>query len=378
MHSSNASATSSLPSNGDSDEDGEILDQQLAQEVQIEIGIDQGELKLLQADLEGDGTTVDTKEEPSLSESVLTSLDMQSSYGKPLSPEEAVKAVPPGDGGLVRYALVVPDNFCDHGRLTSGLNNRDFDLENGTIKPRRPSLPITMSELMTSLTKVVGEHGQPRYIFNGILNGWPSLRQFELIEIDKKRSLGPLHPPDYFHTLRHTWSRYWRNDKEGKEGKSPAIRDRNRVYRAKLRGAPWTSLGWSAQSPGFVFWYEAQREAGPRVVYGTNAVKEVGDDVCTVVHMISHRVRQKEKDCFKMPIYLVSTHVLLLHPLLQYATARETPKDKLTYHSIVLLEWEHGKYTTVVEGAFLNGIGGERNKFCFFRVLSRFQHPFRC
>ena len=43
---------------------------------------------------------------------------------------------------------------------------------------------------------------------------------------------------------------------------------------------------------------------------------------------------------------------------LQYATARETPKDKLTYHSIVLLEWEHGQYTTVVEGAFLNGIGG--------------------
>ncbi|KAL3908156.1 MAG: hypothetical protein SGILL_008593, partial [Bacillariaceae sp.] len=334
MHSTENSISSSLPSNDndDSDDDGEILDQQYAKEVQIEIGIDQGELKLLQADLEGDGsTTVDTKEDLTAS-TTLTSLNVQSSYGKPLSPEEAAKAVPPGEDGLIRYALIVPDDFCDHGKLLSGLNKRDFNVENGTIKPRRPSLPVTINELMTSLTKVVGEDGQARYIFSGVLNGWPSLRQFELIEIDKKRSLGPLNPPDYFHTLRHTWSRYWRADKEGKEqGISPAIRDRSRVYRAKLRGAPWTSLGWSRESPGFVFWYEAQREAGPRVVYGTNAVQQVGDDVCTMVHMISHR----------------------------YATARETPKDKLTYHSIVLLEWEHGKHTTVVEGAFLNGIGGK-------------------
>jgi hypothetical protein len=212
----------------------------------------------------------------------LTSQYVESSYGKPLSPEEAAKAVPPGDEGLIRYALVLPDNFLSNGKLFSGLNKRDFDLDNGAIKPRRPSLPITMSDLLTSLTKVNGKDG-PRYIFNGVLNGWPSLRQFELIEIDKKRSLGPLHPPDYFHTLRHTWSRYWRADKEGKEGISPAIKDRSRVYRAKLRGASWTSIGWSPESPGFLFWYEAQRPGGPRIVYGTNTVKQVGDDVCTMV-----------------------------------------------------------------------------------------------
>jgi hypothetical protein len=214
-----------------------------------------------------------------------------------------------------------------------------------------------MSELMTSLTKLVGEDGQVRYIFSGVLNGWPSLRQFELIEIDKKRSLGPLHPPDYFHTLRHTWSRYWRADKEGKDGISPAIRDRNRVYRAKLRGAPWTSLGWSPESPGFLFWYEAQRESGARVVYGTDAVNEVGNDICTMVHMISHRVRTGTGLGVQSVFSLLTKANFVL---LQYATARETPKDKLTYHSIVLLEWEHGKYTTIVEGAFLNGIGGKR------------------
>lgn len=283
MQSSGASTGSSIPSNYDSDE--ERLDEMLAQEVALESGFDQGELKILQESL--DAGTADTTAEPSTEESssIATSQTVTSSYGKPLSPEEAAKAVPPGDEGLIRYALVLPDNFSTNGKILSGLNQRDFDLGTGSIKPRRPSLPITMSELMTSLTKIDGEDG-PRYIFNGVLNGWPSLRQFELIEIDKKRSLGPLTPPDYFHTLKHTWARYWRSDKEGKERISPAIRDRSRVYRAKLRGAPWTSLGWSPESPGFLFWYEAQRPEGPRVVYGTNTVKEVGNDLCTMVRGI--------------------------------------------------------------------------------------------
>lgn len=281
MQSSNGSTGSSIPSNYDSDEERLNLDQELAQEMALEIGIDQGEWKILQETLE-EGTAETFPSPLSESESLMTSQYVESSYGKPLSPEEAAMAVPAGDEGLIRYAIVLPDNFFSNGKLLSGLNKRDFDLNIGAIKPRRPSLPITMSELLTSLTKVTGEDG-PRYIFNGVLNGWPSLRQFELVEIDKKRSLGPLHPPDYFHTLRHTWSVYWRADKEGKEGISPAIRDRSRVYRAKLRGAPWTSLGWSPESPGFLFWYEAQRPEGPRVVYGTNAVKEVGDDVCMMV-----------------------------------------------------------------------------------------------
>lgn len=34
----------------------------------------------------------------------------------------------------------------------------------------------------------------------------------------------------------------------------------------------------------------------------------------------------------------------------------------MTYHSIVFLEWDHGKFGTVVEGAYLNGIGGYKGK----------------
>jgi len=42
----------------------------------------------------------------------------------------------------------------------------------------------------------------------------------------------------------------------------------------------------------------------------------------------------------------------------RYATNRETPKDKLTYHSVVFIEWENSQFCTVIEGAFLNGVGG--------------------
>jgi len=54
----------------------------------------------------------------------------------------------------------------------------------------------------------------------------------------------------------------------------------------------------------------------------------LGDSMVAMVHMISHR----------------------------YAVSRESPRDRLTYHSVCLLEWVHGSYCTVVESAFLNGI----------------------
>jgi hypothetical protein len=82
-----------------------------------------------------------------------------------------------------------------------------------------------------------------------------------------------------------------------------------------------------------VFWFEAQNPE-PRLVYGSNMVNTVGDDMCKTVHMISHR----------------------------YSVKKESAKAKLTYHSLVLLEWDHGNFCTVIEGAYLNGIGGYKGK----------------
>jgi hypothetical protein len=59
------------------------------------------------------------------------------------------------------------------------------------------------------------------------------------------------------------------------------------------------------------------------------------DSNCTHIHMIAHR-------------YVVQ--------------GRESPRDLLTYHSVCLLEWDHGNYCTVAELAFFNGLGGYKGK----------------
>ena len=57
----------------------------------------------------------------------------------------------------------------------------------------------------------------------------------------------------------------------------------------------------------------------------------------------------------------------------RYARKTETNKDRITYHSAVLLEWSHGLFTTVIELATLNGIGGRRGKsnWCADKLESR-------
>jgi hypothetical protein len=284
-----ASSSSSIASS--------TTDSDLVEDFQDAFGeISTGEFMLLTHELDDRSNTIATSEQSSVASSssgqfsvekdpvvtrLLPSLNVESHYGEPLSEGDAILAVPPGNDGLIRHAIVVPDCFCSKGKLIPGLNKRDFDVTSGTIKPRRPSLPLTQSQLFTSLTKVQGTDG-PRWIFHGVLNGWPSLRTFELVQLEKKRSLGPLTPPDYLNLIGSTWSRYWNVDEEGRNGVAPVIRDTTKIYRAKLRGASWSSVGWSAESPGFLFWYEAQRPI-PRVTYGIKAIQDVGDDRCTMV-----------------------------------------------------------------------------------------------
>jgi hypothetical protein len=205
--------------------------------------LDSGELQILQLTLEDGGSLSKSIYEPGQNQILPPSLAFDAVYGQPLSELEAAATVPPGSDGLMRYATVIPDNFCSKGILVAGLNKRDFDLTNGLIKPRRASLPLTQSQLFRSLTKIDGPDG-PRYIFNGILNGWPSLRHFELVALEKKRSLGSLTAPDYMNSIPQSWAHYWSAEKEGAAGVSPAIKDATKIYRAKLRGAPWTSMGW--------------------------------------------------------------------------------------------------------------------------------------
>jgi hypothetical protein len=57
---------------------------------------------------------------------------------------------------------------------------------------------------------------------------------------------------------------------------------------------------------------------------------------------------------------------LFSHRYARGAAHKETMKELNTYHSAVLLEWDHGLYTTVVELATLNGVSGRRGKSNWF------------
>ena len=289
-------------------------------------------------------------------------------YGHRLTQEEANVMVPPvalndgNEGGLVWYATIIPDAFFANGKLKRGLNKRDFDLDANKIKPRRPSLLVTASDFFSSLTKVEGHvpkqshlpsdqaasANEPtttsaiasnacaaRYVFHGVLNGWPSLRAMELVAIEQRRDHKSIVPtPKEFLSGQILWWRTWGAETDGQRGSDPKILQSDRIYRAKLCAAQWTSVGWSPTSPGYCFWHEPQRQR-PFVSYGTDLLTTVDPNpICTHVHMIAHR----------------------------YASARETPRDLLTYHTVCLLEWDHGQYCTVVELAFLNGLGGYKGK----------------
>ena len=274
-------------------------------------------------------------------------------YGHPLSVIEAEQAmahtsqpIPLGepDEGQLWRALVVPNQFLDEkGQLRKGLNPKDFDTtDGGSIKPRRANLPLTQSDLLSSLTAIPSHDGRgDRYIFNGMLNGWPALPTLELVAIEVKRDTLPT-PTDVLRG-RLAWSPVWkaarrRESQKHNPTRPPTFPDPLRLYRATLRAPPWTARGWAPNSPGYCFWFEAQHAVQPRVCYGTQLLTTLDDDdnaVCTAVHMLSHRYGGRR---------------------------HETPRDRLTYHTVCLLEWQHGRYTTVVESAFLNGMGGYKGK----------------
>ena len=98
----------------------------------------------------------------------------------------------------------------------------------------------------------------------------------------------------------------------------------------------WRKLNSRArtQVPGLILWYapfysneKTKNKKRGAFFFGQNCVKAsraglmTRDAKAVRAHLFSHR----------------------------YSVENESIKDKLTYHSIVLLEWDHGKYCSVVE-----------------------------
>jgi len=258
-------------------------------------------------------------------------------YGKPIEQSKIKKIMDwegnkeGEDGGLIWRALLLPadfdKSFAKNGKLTM-LTSNHYDAKNHCVKPRRGMMAVTESDFFSSLTIVNIRGKTPRWVFSGVLNGWPGLTCLELLKIEFQGALP-------------TWREHWNTN----EGVKPTYPKGHLIteVRAKLRAPSWSAYGWSKESTGYYLWYEGQATV-PRLLFGTNILKTYekerlvsGDPSprCVKIHNIAHR-------------YSVGDH--------------EGVKGRNSYHSFSLMEWDHGKYMTVVELGIVNGLSGYNGK----------------
>ena len=83
-----------------------------------------------------------------------------------LQSEREVELVPPDEGGLKWHALVLADSYAMPEKHC---------LPDGSLKPRRPLPHARAADFFSSLTRTA----DGRYIFPGVLNGWPALTNLE-------------------------------------------------------------------------------------------------------------------------------------------------------------------------------------------------------
>lgn len=228
----------------------------------------------------------------------------QEQDGSPIHEQET-------SGGRVYHAQIRLDSFNDPKEC----------LESGELKPRRAMPQIKVSDLFAGLIIVNG-----RWIYKGPLNGWPALTNLELRSLTRKRS------------RLSSWIQYvWRADKNA------PLPDPKKIVkgtRATFMSPTWANIGWAPDSPGFVFWYSDQRGGGPQTLFGEQLYEHLrhdelhGSAQATFIHTLAHR----------------------------YPVATETVRDRQTWHAACLLEWSHGRYTTLVELAWRHGLGGYGGK----------------
>jgi hypothetical protein len=118
----------------------------------------------------------------------------------------------------------------------------------------------------------------------------------------------------------------------------PRFPDKALSVRLTLRQPSWSQIGYCQESPGRLFWFNALAQV-PRFVCG-QAIAE---------HLEQPNVENPN-----------ATNASFFHH--RYYVPKETPRDRLTWHSAVLLEWDHGHHSSVIELAWLNGVGGYDGK----------------
>ena len=154
----------------------------------------------------------------------------------------------------------------------------------------------------------------------------------------------------------------------------PACPDEKGVQylQATVRQSPWSRLGYSQAYPGFVFHYHSIDKivkAAPPTSPPSSEI-EVDDedanngvaDAGQLFPMVSYGTGLLDSPQAVAEDVMKSRAVRAHHFAHRYAKVKESLKDRLVWHAGVLLEWDHGRFTTVVELAWFRGVGGYRSK----------------
>ena len=166
-------------------------------------------------------------------------------------------------------------------------------------------------------------------IFTGTLDGWPALTNLELRSITlHARSLVGV-------DIRQLWH-------AGEYVTEPAFPDDSKVtdVRVTLRAPPWSAIGYSAESPGYVFWSRcaASRPGNLRIFHGEHYILESfsADRTAPARAVRVHHFVYRYPKTWGMFTLL---------------------KDMMWWHTAVLIEWDHGLHTTVAEMGYIQGSG---------------------
>jgi len=221
----------------------------------------------------------------------------------------------PSSSGRMRNVQLVPDDFCQSPKK---------QCSGSSLKTMRGMPQMFFNEFL--------EMAEGSFI-PGPVNGWPGLRNLTVQTLTCKGHVG-------IHYLYHynspPSSRFPWRELLNTAVNTPWLCKSPISIRCGMTSPSWSNFGWMQTSPGFAFSFQPFHSSGPRVTAGGNGMANSKEQETAVrAHLFSHR----------------------------YATEKESFFDSwLAWHSGILLEWNHGEFATVIELAWLGGLGGYKGQ----------------
>eukprot|EP00929_Paragymnodinium_shiwhaense_P007718 TRINITY_DN111630_c0_g1_i1.p1 TRINITY_DN111630_c0_g1~~TRINITY_DN111630_c0_g1_i1.p1 ORF type:complete len:532 (-),score=69.70 TRINITY_DN111630_c0_g1_i1:71-1666(-) len=209
--------------------------------------------------------------------------------------------------------------------MTDDFKDPKFCMPTAQIKPRRGLPMIKVSDLLSRLKEADGQ-----YVLEGPLNAWSGLCNLTLVSLTCKKG-GLTSAITGIKKIHRLW-----DARQGtKAPPLPKALEIPKGTRATFWAAPGTDLGWSPTSTGFCWWYSEERDILPWCVFGEDIIDKLQEDcyasaTATRAHVFAHRYPRAKS---------------------------ETLEQRNFWHTGLMVEWSHGKFSTIIELGWRSAVG---------------------